>query len=133
MISKPISDFKQEQNNRRIGPRGLDGQFIRSRSKQKRTRDAIHGHRESKDARGPPQHNAQNEYVRTRQIKANPRPYHLKLPTDTKQYTYARKEHGPLTIIATNMTDTEVDRAIDDAKSADLEFFIRDESGAGIY
>ena len=33
---------------------------------------------------------------------------------------------GPLTIIATNMTDTEVDRAIDDAKCADQEIFIRD-------
>ena len=31
MISKPISDFIQEQNNKRIGP---DGRFIRSQSKQ---------------------------------------------------------------------------------------------------
>ena len=34
-----------------------------------------------------------------------------------------------LTIITTNMTDTEVDRAIEDAKSADQEVFIRDENG----
>ena len=36
---------------------------------------------------------------------------------------------SPLTITATNMTDTKVDRAIEDAKSADQEFFIRDENG----
>ena len=36
---------------------------------------------------------------------------------------------GPLTIITTNMTDTEVDRAIEDAKSADQQVFIRDENG----
>ena len=36
---------------------------------------------------------------------------------------------GPLTITTTNMTDTEVDRAIEDAKSADQEVFIRDEYG----
>ena len=36
---------------------------------------------------------------------------------------------GPLTITATNMTDTEIDRAIDDAKCADQEILIRDENG----
>ena len=36
---------------------------------------------------------------------------------------------GPLTIVTTIMTDTEVDRAIEDAKSADQEVFIRDENG----
>ena len=35
MISKPNSDFTQEQNNRGIGPRGPCGRFIRSLSKQK--------------------------------------------------------------------------------------------------
>ena len=34
MISKPISDFTHEQNNRGNGPRGPDGRFIRSPSKQ---------------------------------------------------------------------------------------------------
>ena len=33
MISKTISKFYQEQNNRGIGPRGPDGRFIRSPSK----------------------------------------------------------------------------------------------------
>ena len=32
MISKPFSDFAQEQNNRGIGPHGPDGRFIRSTS-----------------------------------------------------------------------------------------------------
>ena len=36
---------------------------------------------------------------------------------------------GPLTITTANITDTEVDRAIEDAKSADHEVFIRDENG----
>ena len=36
---------------------------------------------------------------------------------------------GPLTITATNTTDTEIDRAIEDAKNADQEVFIRDENG----
>ena len=36
---------------------------------------------------------------------------------------------GPLTITTINMTDTEVDRAIEDAKTADQEVFIRDENG----
>ena len=36
---------------------------------------------------------------------------------------------GPLIIITTNMTDTEVDRAIEDAKSAEQGNFIRDENG----
>ena len=36
MISKPISEFSREQNNRGIGPGGPDGRFIRSPSKQKR-------------------------------------------------------------------------------------------------
>ena len=35
---------------------------------------------------------------------------------------------GPLTITTTNMTDTEVDRAIEDAKIADQEVFIRDDN-----
>ena len=37
MISKPISEFSQEQSNSGIGPRGPDGRFIRSPSKQKRS------------------------------------------------------------------------------------------------
>ena len=36
---------------------------------------------------------------------------------------------GPLTITTTNMTDTEVDRAIEDAKIAEQEVFIRDDNG----
>ena len=36
---------------------------------------------------------------------------------------------GSLTITATNMTKTEVDRAIEDANSADQEVSIRDENG----
>ena len=41
----------------------------------------------------------------------------------------AATTHGPLTIVTSNMTDTEVDRAITDAKHADQELLIRDENG----
>ena len=36
---------------------------------------------------------------------------------------------GPLTITTSNMTDTEIDRAIEDANSAEQEIFIRDQNG----
>ena len=35
----------------------------------------------------------------------------------------------PLTITATNTTDTEIDRVIEEAKNADQDVFIRDENG----
>ena len=35
---------------------------------------------------------------------------------------------GPLTITAANMTDTEIDRAIEDARQANDELFIRDDN-----
>ena len=119
MISKLISDLAQEQNNRGIGPRGPDSRIIRSPSKKtgdgdrirQRIRDAINGHRDSEDARAHRQHNTQKEYIRTRQAKTGPRPHQLKLPQ-------APSAPCLLTIIATNMTDTQVDRAIDDVKCA---------------
>ena len=40
---------------------------------------------------------------------------------------------GPPTITTRNMTDTEVDRAIEDATRADQEIFIRDENGNTVY
>ena len=39
------------------------------------------------------------------------------------------KSISPLTITTTNMTDTEINRAINDAKQANEELFIRDENG----
>ena len=48
--------------------------------------------------------------------------------TSSPQKT-AHHTPGALTIVATNMTDTEVDRAIEDAKQADQELLIRDENG----
>ena len=44
-------------------------------------------------------------------------------PGDTNKST------GPLTITTTNMTDTEINRAINDAKQANEELFSRDENG----
>ena len=37
LISKPIETFEQESNNRGTGPRGSDGRFVRSPSRQRRT------------------------------------------------------------------------------------------------
>ena len=40
-----------------------------------------------------------------------------------------RSSTGPLTITTSNMTDTDLDRAIEDANNAEQEIFIRDENG----
>ena len=40
-----------------------------------------------------------------------------------------RSSMGPATITTTKMSDTGIDRAIEDAKCADQEFFVRDENG----
>ena len=36
---------------------------------------------------------------------------------------------GPLTVITDNMTDTDIDRVIEDARNADKEFSIKDTNG----
>ena len=79
-----------------------------------RIRDAINGHRESKNARTARQHNTQKEYIRARQTKTGPRPNQFKLSTSNNR---------------TGPADTEVDCAVDDAKCADQKLLIREENG----
>ena len=129
MINKPISKFYQEQNNRGIGPRGPDGRFIRSPSKPKRT-TVIESESESEtplmDTESPKTPDPPTTTTTSGSFGRG-RP---KLVRDrSSPQTTAQHTPGVLTIVATNMTDTEVDRAIEDAKQADQELLIRDENG----
>ena len=139
LISKPIADFNQELNNRGIGPRGPDGQFIRSPSKQKRAMVI-----ESEDDSEAPLMNivspktpeisdntaskkstfgrGRPKLIRDRASPKSPQTSPNKNPTPGNST-------GPLTITTTNVTDTKIDSAIEDAKSTDQEVFIRDEYG----
>ena len=104
MISKPISDFTQEQNNRGIGSRGPDGRFIRPPSKQKRAM-VIESDSESEtplmDTESPktpelPDNAALKQYIRARQTKTGPRPHQFKLSTSnnrTGPVDHNRNEH----------------------------------------
>ena len=131
LISKPISDFTQEQNNRGIGPRGPDGCFIRSPSKQKRTM-VIESDSESQtplmDTVSPKTTEPQaNTTLKTGTLgRGRPKLVRDRTSPNSPQ---AATAPDPLTLVTANMTDTEVDRAINDAKHADQERLIRDENG----
>ena len=131
MISKPISNFNQEQNNRGIGPRGPDGRFITSPSKHRRT-TVIESDSESEtpllDTTSPKTPEPQpNTTIKTVTIgRGRPK---LVRDRTTPNSPQATTTMGPLTIVTANMTDTEIDRAITDTKNADQELFLRDENG----
>ena len=131
MISKPISNFNQEQNNRGIGPRGPDGRFITSPSKHRRT-TVIESDSESEtplmDTTSPKTPEPQpNTTIKTGTIgRGRPK---LVRDRTTSNSPQAATTTGPLTIVTANMTDTEIDRAITDTKNADQELFLRDENG----
>ena len=120
MISKPFSDFSQEQSNRGIGPRGPDGRFIRSPSKQKRAM-VIESDSESEtplmDTESPktPEPPA-NTTIKGAFGRGTAKLVRDRTSSNSSQTTTTP---GTLLIVATNMTDTEVDRAIEDAKQAD--------------
>ena len=130
MISKPISEFSQEQNNRGSGPRGPDGRFSRSPSKQNRV-TVIESDSEyetpSMDTESPktPEPPA-NATVKGTFGRGRPKLVRDRTNSNSSQ---TPTTPGALTIVAKNMTDTEVDRAIEDAKQADQEILIRDENG----
>ena len=132
MISKPISKFYQEQNNREIGPRGPDGRFIRSASKPKRA-TVIESDSESETPLMDTENPKTPDLPMTTTTSGSFGRGRPKLVSDRKStsspQTTAHHTPGALTIVATNMTDTEVDRAIEDAKQADQELLIRDENG----
>ena len=139
LISKPIETFKQVANNRGTGPRGTDGRFIKSPSKQKRamvidSKDDLET--PLMDLISPKTPEFPNTTVTKRGSIDRGRPKLIRDRTSTSSpqtspdnTTTQGSNMGPLNIITTNMTDTEVDRAIEDAKSAEQEFFIRDENG----
>ena len=119
MISKPISEFSQKQNNRGIGPRGPDGRFIRSPTKQKRAMVVESDSEsetplmdtESPKTPEPPANTTKGTFGRGR-----PKLVRDRTSSNSSQTTTAP---GLLTIVATNIRDTEVDRAIEDAQQAD--------------
>ena len=131
IISTPVSDFAQEQNNRCIGPRGQNGRFIRSPSKQKQT-TVIESDSELDtpltDTENPktPEHLDNTTLKKSTFGRGRPKLVRDRTNSNSPQASTAP---GPLHIIATNMTDTEVNRAIEDAKCAEQEHLIRDENG----
>ena len=139
LISKPIETFNQEANNRGTVPRGTDGRFIKSPSKQRRAM-VIDSEDDLEtplmDLISPKTPESPNTTVTKRGSIGRGRPKLIRDRTSTNSpqtspdnNTTQGSNMGPLTIITTNMTDTEVDRAIEDAKSAEQEIFIRDENG----
>ena len=130
-ISKPISTFNQEQNNRGIGPRGPDGRFIKSPSKQRRT-TVVESDSESEtplmDTESPKTPETQtNTTLKTGTLgRGRPKLFRDRTSPNSPQATTTP---GSLTIVTANMTDTEVDRAITDTKHADQALLIRDENG----
>ena len=131
MISKFISDFTQEQNNRGIGSCGPDGRFIRSPSKQKRVM-VIESDSESEtplmDTESPKTPELPDNTTLKKSTFGRGRPKLVRDRTNSSS-PQATTALGPLTITATNVTDTEVDCAVDDAKCADQKLLIREENG----
>ena len=128
----------QEQSNRRIGPRESDGRFIKSPSKQKRKlviESDSRSETQLMDTESPktpePHHNTTLKKStigrgRPKLIRDRTSPNSTQTPTNTPM---PGKSMGPLTITATNTTEIEVDRALEDAKRTDQEFFIQDDYG----
>ena len=131
LISKPIETFNQEANNRGTGPRGTDSRFIKSPSKQRRAM-VIDSEDDLEtplmDLISPKTPESPNTTVTKRGSIGRGKPKLIRDRTSTSS-PQTSPDMCPLTIITTNMTDTEVDRAIEDAKSAEQEIFIRDENG----
>ena len=136
-ISKPINDINQDcSNNRGTGPRGPDGRFTRSSSKTKR-KYVIESDNEpetSPPATSSPTTLDQSDNATLKKSTFG-RGKPLKLIRDRQNSSPNQsspggtRNTGPLTITAANMTDTEIDRAIEDARQANDEIFIRDDNG----
>ena len=96
-----------------------DGERIGQRIRDAET---INGHRKSKD----PEPDA-NSTLKTGLLgRWRPKLVQDRTSSNSSQ---AATAPGPLTIVAAKMTDTEVDRVINDAKYADQDFLIGDENG----
>ena len=134
MISKPIADFNQELNNRGIGPRGPDGRLIRSPSKQKRAmliEPEDNSEAPLMDIMSPKTPEIQDNTATKNSTLGRGRPKLIRdraspnsPQTSADNNPTPGNSTGPLTITTTNMTDTEVDRATEDAKGADQDEFL---------
>ena len=133
MISKPI-DFNQGYNNRGTGPRGPDGRFVKSPSKQRRAM-IIDSDAESEapsmdiDSPKTPEPPTDTTTKKSTFGRGRPKLIRDRASPNTANTPMPGSSTGLLTIISSNMTDTEIDRVIEDANSAEQEIFIRDENG----
>ena len=133
MISKPI-DFNQENTNRGIGPRGPDGRFVKSPSKHQRAM-IIDSDTESEtlpmeiDSPKTPELSTDTTIKKGTLGRGRPKLIRDRASPNTTNTPTPGNNIGPLTITTSNMTDTEINRAIEDANSAEQEIFIRDENG----
>ena len=136
-ISKPTHDFDQDcNNNRGTGPRGPDGRFTRSPSNPKRVyviESDIEPETPPPETSSPTTLDQSDNATVKKSTYGRGKP--LKLIRDRQNSSPHQSSPGgtnntsPLTITATNMTDTEIDRAIEDARQANDELFIRDDNG----
>ena len=135
-ISKPLNNFNQDcNNNKGTGPRGPDGRFTKSPSKVRKTY-IMESDNESETM--PPGNNNQTTPGQTDNATVIKGTFDRGKPMQKRERSGSSSPHstpgdtnksiGPLTI-TTNMTDTEINRAINDAKQANEELFIRDENG----
>ena len=138
-ISKPITDFVQKNSNRGNGPRGPDGRFTKSPSKPKwmpiieTERDPDAPSMETESPKTPKLSDNATfkkrtfERGRPKLIRERTRP---DSPQNVPDKIPALDDNTVLLKMSTDhMTETEIHQAIQDAKCADQEFFIRDENG----
>ena len=135
-ISKPLNNFNQDcNNNRGTGPKGPDGRFTKLPSKARNTY-IIESDIESETMQ--PESNKQTTPGQTDNATVIKGTFGRGKPVQKRERSDSNSPHstpgdtnkstGPLAI-TTNMTDTEINRAINDAKQANEELFIRHENG----
>ena len=138
-ISKPIN-FKQEYSNRGTGPKGPDGRFTKSPLKQKRA--VIIDSESESEAEVPqmetespktPEPTTNTTLKRSTFGRGKPKTTgdHTSpgSPLETPGKVPALDNMGPLTINTGHMTEEEIHQAIQEARTAEQELFIRDENG----
>ena len=137
-LSKPISEFTQKPNNKWPGPRGPNGRFIKSPRMidildidsnpggalppTPTTPTSNYGEATTTPKSSGTLGRGRSKLIRNRENSGSPG----HSPTQLDQQLSIT---GPLTIVADNMTDAEVDRVIKDAREANTEIQIRDHNG----
>ena len=131
---KPKKSSKGEHNNRGTGPRGPDGRFVKSPSKQRRAM-IIDSDAESDapsmdiDSPKTPEPPIDTTIKKSTFGRGRPKLIRDRATSNTANKPMPGSSTGPLTITTSNMADTEIDCAIEDANSAEQEIFIPDENG----